>query len=804
MIRNYIKIAWRSSQQQPLQTGMSLGGLALAIAAFLLIMLWVQNEWRFDTYHPAADRIYLITNQYQSNSNQSIKAENSPYPLAAALSSQLPQVELVAQMARSFRNEIVLQVGQNYFIQEYVAYVDQHWFEMFRYQLVEGSWQSFLAHPFSLILTRSKARQLFGNSSGTGRRVRIGTTDYIVRAIVQDNPVNSSFQIDVLIPFSAKLQTPNQRAEASTWLYPSHKTFIRLAPSANPAKVTMDIARLYATNRTNNDLTPSLLPLTSLHFQTDISVTAFDHTNPTTTHTFTLLAILLLLAAGVNYINLAIAKTTLRTKELGVRKMIGANRYQLFKQLMTESVLMSVFAMALSVLLIQLSLPAFNTFTGKAFTFDFTAWPIAVLLLGTWLVTLFLISIYPALLLSAITPIELLRGTGLFQIRNTTLRKLLIISRFSITVIMIIGVIVVYRQVTFLQQQHNDYQRSQLLTIQVPDEHLPSTSFDQFQANRRQLFSRLADLKQRLLALPSIKHVVRMNQESIVNGGYTTAGGVDWDGRDSAFQPPYVSYGADVDLQAIMKFRLVQGRWFNKEIQTDQANTILNETAVKQFGISQPVVGKRFNNGVIIGVVKDFYYQRAHEPIGPVVIRANLPNAAALLIETQPGQAVTGLKQALALFKTTFPQSPLVYAFADDEFEQLYRQDQKALQFMGLFSALCILISCMGLLGLSALSTQQRTKEIGVRRVLGASMTSLVALLSQDFLRLILVSIGLAFPIAWYAMNYWLKHFAYKITIDWWIFALAGVLALAIALLTIGLQSLKVARMNPVKSLRTE
>ncbi|CCH52460.1 protein of unknown function DUF214 [Fibrisoma limi BUZ 3] len=804
MIRNYFKIAWRNSVNQKLHSTLSIGSLSVAITAALLIMMWVQNELRFDSYHPAADRIFLVTNQHQSGIAQNVIGENSPYPLAASMVQKLPQVELVTHMQRSFKNDVTLKVNDNYFVEEYTAYVDQNWFKMFHYDVLQGSWQSFLAHPYSLLLTQSKAKQLFGKVDVAGNHVRIDSTDYVVRAVVKDNPVNSSLQFNVLIPLSARLNTARRLQEANTWLYATHKTFVRLRPSADPTRTAQAVAALYKANRDEDDLTPALLPLQALHFQTNFDITAFEHTEARNVNIFTLLALALLVSACVNYVNLSIARTGIRSKEIGIRKIVGANRGQLFSQIMTESVLISLIAIVLSVLLANVCLPAFNTFTDKQFTLDLTEWHIWKLLLGTWVVTLLLISVYPALLLSSINPLNLFRGAGLFQVKNTSIRKGLITVQFSITVVMVIGVIVVYRQVVFMQQQHNAYNRSQLLTIQVPDEHPTISSFADRLAYDSLLESRLIALKQHLVAQAPIRHVVRMNEESVVNHGYTTSGGIDWDGRDPAFQPAYVDYGADMDLNEITKFKLIRGRWFDKTITSDKDNIVLNETAVRQFGLSEPVIGKRFNNGIVIGVVKDFYYQKVHERIGPVVIRANSPNRTSFLIESQPGQAITALNLTLTSFKTMFPKLPLFYSFMDEEFDKLYRKDQKSLQFMLLFSGLSILISCMGLLGMAALSTEQRQKEIGIRKVLGASVASVVALLSKDFLKLVLIAIVIASPIAWYAMNRWLQAFAYKVTIDWWIFALGGLLALLVALLTVSLQSAKAALTNPVKSLRSE
>ncbi|MPR34755.1 ABC transporter permease [Salmonirosea aquatica] len=808
MLANYLKIAWRNLRQQKLYSLINIGSLSVAISAALLIMMWVQNELRFDRDVPNAERIYLIRNEQRSNNDESWITLSSPYPLGKTIAQRFPEVEEMSQLTRSSGGMISLYVDDQAFTEDYVAYVGKQWFELLHYKFEFGSSTDFYQHPYSVILTESKAKKMFGRVDVMDRTIRMDSTDFIVRGVIKDNPLHSSFQFDILFPIASQLNSEERLKEADNWRYNTHYTIVQLHPDTNPKATAGKIDQLYAANRPKESwmgtMSATMLPLLDLHFTNNIARSVFPHGERSTVEIFAVLAFLLLAAACVNYVNLAIARTGMRSKEIGMRKIAGASRRQLFFQIIAECVLVSLLALGVAMVIVLTSLPSFNAFTEQNFLFNPLEPYTGALLLGCWLVMLLLISIYPALLISSINPLNMFQGIGFLQIKPSSFRQILTVGQFSMAVVMIVGTVIVYWQFTFMQQQHKGYTSSQLLTVQVPRERITISSFEESVAYGEKLKSRVQSLKKELQSQSSIRHVVRLNTETIINNGHFTSGGVDWDGRAPDFHPEYVDFGADEDLNKIMKFEFVEGRWFDPQISSDKENTVLNETAVKRFGLTPPVVGKRFDDGVVIGVVKDFYHQNMHEKIAPVVLRANAPNCSSFLIETQPGQVTNALGVILSSFEERFLGTPFKYAFMDQEFDQLYRQDKKALQFTLVFSGLSILISCVGLLGMVTLSTEQRTKEIGIRKVLGASVASIVALLSQDFMKLVLIAIVIASPIAWYAMRTWLSDFAYKIDIEWWYFALAGGLAVGIALLTVSFQSIKAALMNPVKSLRSE
>lgn len=718
--------------------------------------------------------------------------------MSDAITRQLPEAEMVTHAQRTQKNELALTVKGDVFTEEWGLYIDKNWFNVFHYKFIEGNPKAFFANPHSLIVTESKAKKLFGKTGIVGKTLGIDSIQYTVQAVIKDNPLNSSFQFDLLLPIQAKLNTKAGLDEANYWGNLGFKTFVKLRPGTDEAKTSNKINALYKSNKHHQyDLKASLLPLKSMHFENDLPRSAFTHGNIKTVKIISLLAILLLVTASINYVNLSVARAGLRSKEISIRKIAGANRKQLFLQMMAESIVTGFLALVLTIVLVKLCLPFFNVFTAQKFTFNLSETHLMMVLFGTLLTVIALTGIYPALLLSSFNPVSLFRGTGIFKVKVSVLRKALVVSQFTLAVIMIIGAIVVYQQFVFIQQQQTGYNRSQVFTIQVPLKKI-------FKIDRENWSGFLQPVKHDLLAQSKVKYLSQVDIESVVNNTFETAGGIDWDGMDPDVNPSYVDFNADADFNKIMNFKFAEGHWFDEKNISDQKNFILNQTAVKQFGLKEPVIGKRFKDGRIIGVVKDFFYKSMHEKTGAVVMRMQEPFIASFMIQTYPGKATSALHAAQKIWKNYFPDESFIYTFLDEEFDNLYRDDQRALSFTIVFCGLSILLSCIGLLGMAVLAAQQRTKEIGIRKVLGATVTNIAALLSYDFIKLVVIAFVIASPLAWFAMNKWLQDFAYRIHISWGVFVLAGIIALLIALITVSFQAIKAAMANPAKSLRTE
>jgi len=502
--------------------------------------------------------------------------------------------------------------------------------------------------------------------------------------------------------------------------------------------------------------------------------------------------VFLLLIACINFMNLATARSVKRAKEVGVRKVIGALRSVLAGQFMGEALLFTVLALVLAVTLVFFLLPAFNSLTGKYLALHFTDASFWLLLIGTTLVTGLLAGSYPAFFLSSLEPVKVLKGSLKFGSGARLFRQGLVVFQFVLSMLLIVGTIVVYRQVNFIQTENLGYDRENLIYIPVEGELATLTKFKTF--------------KDELLRMPGIQTVSSMNEAPFSIGNST--GGVSWTGKDPNVNIEVTQTAVGYDLLKTLKAKLVAGRDFSAEFSTDTSNYIINESLAVRTGYKDPVgqpITMWGKPGKIIGVMEDFHFQSLHTPIAPLILRLSTePSSQNFLIRTQPGQTKQAVASIESLWKQQNPKFPFSYHFTDDEYQKLYQSESVVGSLANYFAFLAIFISCLGLFGLSAFTAEQRTKEIGVRKVLGASVTNIIGLLSTDFLKLVLIAIVIASPLAWYTMNQWLQGFAYKLDITWWIFAVAGVLAIGIAILTVSFQSIKAALMNPVKSLRSE
>jgi len=795
------KHAFRSIASQRLNSFINIGSLAVAMTAVIIIVVWVQNELSFDSFHKDADRVYFVKNYDVLDKKETWVEENSFYPLAEAMQRTLPGVEMVTHIDRAYPGGLTFNINGNLYQPDHAVFVDSNWFSVFNYSFIAGNASSFYAHPNSIVLTESRAKALFGKTDAVSSSIKIDSVQYTVRAVIKDNPTNSSFQYDVILSPEKEIGTKEKLDDENRWYYRSWKTFVKLKPGINGAQLVGKINTIIKANNKNPDeIYVNLLPLKNLHMDNTFTSSSIKHGNSKTVTIFSVLALLLLLAAAINYVNLTVARTGVRLKEMSIRKINGATRLHLFMQMMAETVVTCVLALALTVLLAYLAFPFLKMFTETNFVFNPFSPRVILILAGTLVSIILLTGIYPALLLSSFSPVSLFRGMNVLGTTNSGFKKALVTAQFALAVFMINSAIVVYRQLTFIQTQDVAYNRSQVLNVQVP---YNAFDFSQKGAQEKQE-AVLTAVKQELLAKNQIQVVSRTDLPSLVNNNYTTAGGLSWDGMPEDFKPSYISFSTDADINNILHLKMAAGRWFDDNNTADKQNIVLNETAVKEFGLKEPVIGKRFNKGVIIGVVKDFFYKSLHEKIDAVVMKTGSARAGNFMIEAKPGKTKEVLAITEATWKKYFPGTIFSYTFTDEEFDKLYNNDQKALTFTMIFSSLSILICCMGLLGMTVFMAEQRRKEIGIRKVLGATVAGIVTLVSKDFLKLVLVSIVVASPVAWYAMNNWLQDYAYRINISVWVFVIAGVVAVVIAIATIAHQAVKAALANPVKSLRTE
>jgi ABC-type antimicrobial peptide transport system permease subunit len=538
-----------------------------------------------------------------------------------------------------------------------------------------------------------------------------------------------------------------------------------------------------------------------MHFENNLQSSALEHGNRNTVYVFSVLGILILLIACINYVNLTTAKASLRIKEVSIKKIVGAERRHLLLQFIGESALMSFLSLLISLVLIVTLLPLFNRLTGKNFQLDFASPSLWYITVGALAASILLTSIYPAIVLSSFKPIQIFRGQGFLQVRDSAFRKVLVVLQFTFSIALIIGVLVVTQQLNYIQKQDNGYARSQIMSISVSWKILDWN-------NVEKSAGLMKSMKQSMLSQSSIQQVAAISQNSIVNMKGLTSGSADWDGRDPEFRPSIAYFSVDDDFKKIVSLQILEGKWFGPGLKTDMNNVLLNETAVKELGIRQPVIGQRFtsNNdtGIIVGVVKDFHYRSMHDKIMPMVIKKREKYLSTFLIKTAPGQLTAAAAATKKVWEKFFPGEILTFNYLDEEFDKLYQSDRKASLLVSAFASIAVIISCLGLFGLAAFTAERRTKEIGIRKVLGAGVPGIVQLLSREFVLLVAIAFVLASPVAWYAMNAWLQDFAYRIHISWWIFAVAGITSIAIALVTVCFQAIKAALRNPVLALRSE
>lgn len=796
MFRNYFKTAWRNIIRNKTTTLINLFGLSVALVAFIFIALWVQNELNFDNYHNNAKDIYLA--QIKESSSERPFSITS-FPLADALKEN----HKVAYTARMAWWGGTLNVnGALFDLQKNGAAVDSDWFNIFHYDVVSGDINSFNRNPFSIIFTESKAKQLFGDKTPIDQVVKLDTTLYQVKAIVKDNPINSSLQFDMLVPMAGRMQS--RKSDINNWNNSSYRTFVKVVPNTDIITFTKSAtAQLQKASGNTGSLV--LEPLRELHFDTKSEDPAFRRGSRTSVIVFSVLALLLLVTASINYVNLTIAKANARSKEISIRKIVGSSRSQLFFQFLAESFLLCMMALFISLVIMQLALPFFNNLTESKFELSVDSAILWRVSLGTLIFITLLNGVFPALTMSLFKPLNYLQGHTILKFRNVLIRKGLVVFQFVTGIVFIIGTIVIYLQMHLAQTSAAQYNRAQVVSFRLPYQLLRKMDYDQ---QKIDLFTQT--FKNKLLQNSSIQNIALGS--SSIEGGMNSgsAGNWYWQGMDTSLNVMVARLFVTPEAKSIFNFQMKEGRWFNND-NSDRKNYVLNETAVMELGIRPSVIGQLFarnggDTGQIIGVIKDYNFSSLYNKIDPMVIANN--NGDELLneffVKITPGNIPKAMDAIAATWKDFIPDAPFSYEFMDEAFDNLYKDDLKISKLALWFSCISIIISALGLFGLAAFVAEQRTKEIGIRKVLGASVVQITSMLSKSFVKLVVIAIFIASPIAWWVMHKWLESFTYRINISWWVFVASGFAAIAIAFITVSFRTVKAAMTNPVKSLRTE
>ncbi|HEV7347738.1 ABC transporter permease [Telluribacter sp.] len=789
MIQNYFKIAWRNIVRNKTFSTINVLGLALGMASSLLIFLWIQDELNVDAYHANGPYLYNVMER-QMYDGRVEAGTGTPGLLADELKKEFPEVKHAAALSWEEQHTFAVKNKVN---KEKGRFAGADWFSMYSFPLLEGTAGSALTAPNGIAISRKMAEHFYGSpAAAIGQSIRIDSkADYQVTAVFENMPANSSEAYDYLLNWQDFLK---RNEWVKDWGNNAPQTRIQLHAEADVSQLE---ARLKPFLKKYNpelkagtfDIQLFLQPYQDAYLYSNFKHGFQDGGRIEYVRLFSIVAVFILLIACINFMNLATARSVKRAREVGVRKVVGAVRSLLVGQFIGEALLLTFLALTVALVVVWLLLPTFNNLTEKQILLQVTQSRFWLLLLGITLLTGLVAGSYPALFLSSLHPLRVLKGTVRFGSGARQFRQGLVVVQFMLSVLLIVGTLVVYRQMDYIQTKNLGYDRENLIYLSAEGE----------------LVGKYETFKQELLARPGIQSVTYMNGTPTERYGST--GNVQWPGKDPNASIEFMFSTVDYDFTKTLKVK-VTGRDFSKEFGQDSTNFLINETAARRIGYDDPL-GKPLTMwgkpGTIVGVIEDYHTGSLHQQIEPMIARLDPdPDRKNILVRTGPGQTKEALASLEALTRQLNPEFPFSYRFADEAYQHLYRTETVLGSLANYFAFLAIFISCLGLLGLSAFMAEQRTREIGVRKVLGASLGSVVVLLSRDFLKLVLVAIVLACPIAWYFMNQWLANYEYKIAIEWWMLAGAGLLAMGIALLTISFQSIKAALMNPVRSLRSE
>jgi predicted permease len=790
MIRNYIKVAVRNLLRQKGFSFINIFGLALGISCTALIGMWVNDELSYDRFHKDHDRLYRIT---ATLPELKVHAAVSPAPLAMAVKNEIPEVEEAVRIS-NFNRDLV-QVGDIKFEEKNIIYADSNFFRVFTFPFIKGDRDKALQNPEGIVITEAMALKYFGSIDVLDKTIRKNDkNDFTVTGVIANIPSNSHLRFDFVQPMRY-LARDNNDIKNNVWDNFNWYTYLKLNDKAlKSASLIADLEKkmqaIYKKNEPVVKCAFVLQPLTEVHLHSNFLADIPGHGNAQNVYIFTVVAVFILVVACLNFMNLATARAARRAKEVGLRKVVGAIRPHLMGQFLAESLVVAMLSLVLALLIIYLVLPYFNTLGGKDLSLDFTNIQIIFGLLGITVITGLFAGSYPALYLSGFVPATVLKGNFTGRGSGSLFRNTMVVIQFAVSISLIVGTAIVYRQLKYIQQLNLGYDKENLLYVRMTGD-----LWSKYDAFRTSLGSnRLTSQYSFISELPT------------TSSGATIS--VEWKGKDPNTQPLFYNSAIDENFEEVFKATLLEGHGYGENAQADSINIIVNETALKTMDIPlASAVGTRIKvwgtERTIIGVVKDFNFKPIQETIGPMFLNRNTWGGFAI-VRTLPGETENTIKALEQICKELNPSYPFEYSFVDQDIANLYQAEQRLGSLFNVFAVLAIVISCLGLYGLSAYLAERRTRELGIRKVLGASGFQLVYLLSATFTRPILIATAIAVPVAWYGMNQWLTRFAYHITIDWTIFAIAFLSALFIAWLTVSFESIKAARTNPVNSLRSE
>jgi putative ABC transport system permease protein len=807
MFRNYIKTAYRNLVKNKFYTSINIVGLAVGIATCLLILLYVSDELSFDRYNNNADQIFRVNNEIKFGDNL-LDLAVAPAMMGATMVKEMPQVKQYTRL--QWRGGLLIKKGNENLREDRIAWGDSTLFEVFTLPMISGDPKTALREPYSLVLTEKIAKKYFNSLDVVGKEMTINDSqNYKITAVIKDIPSQSHFNFDI---FVATAENPGSRDD--NWLSENWNTYILLKKNTDLNKLNSDMNKMMeryvgpelqsVTNvsfdqfkKNGGYVRASLTPLTDIHLHSNKTAELDGNGNIQFVYIFSAIGLFILLIACVNFMNLATARSFNRAKEVGVRKVLGSLRKNLIQQFLTESVLISFIALIFAVLIAWTLLPYFNQLSDKSIQVSTIFQPKMVISLVTLMLIVGLLAgSYPAFFLSAFQPIAVLKGKLAGGFKRSWLRNALVIFQFVITIILVIGTMVIFNQLNYIRAKDIGYNRNQILIIN----------------GTNALGDKAITFKNELSGIPGILNVTMTgflptNYDRNNNAFFTSPA------LDSKTAISMQIWSIDENYIPTLGMKLIDGRNFSQQYPTDSTGIIINEAAAK-FLNTKDLLNKKLYNITdfktkqlnefhVVGVIKNFNFSSLHDLITPLVLHLGKSNDA-ISVRVDASNITSVISGIKAKWKILAAGQPFDYGFMDEQFNKLYSGEQQVGKISITFSLLAIMIACLGLFGLVTYAAEQRTKEIGIRKVLGANVPSIVSMIVKDFLKLVIIASIIAFPLAWWGMNKWLQNFAYRVDIGWWIFLIAALFAVAVTLATISYQAIKAAVANPTKSLRSE
>ncbi len=806
MLTNYSKLAWRNIKRHKTSSGINIAGLAIGIAACLLILQYVSFELSYEDFQVRKDRVYRVEQDRYDNGKLSTQWAAGAFGVGNAFKDAIPNIEAYVKLVQP--GNIIAHVQNQPVKISKTFFASKDFFNIFTYPLIAGDKNTALKSVFTAALSETTAKKLYGTTDVIGKNLELNrNSNYIITAVFKDAPVNTQIRPDLLLSYESFLKFARgpQYDPETAWESDGCLTYVLLRPGANPKKVEAlfpPIADKFVgedMKKYNAAVIYNLQPLKDIHLYSHYMFEPGETGDGKTVYLLLGIAIFIIVIAWVNYINLATARAITRAREVGVRKAIGSQRRQLIIQFLSESAVLNGIALLLAILLVMAAIPGFNALAGQHLSFTLFAQPDFWLGLALLFVTgVFFSGLYPAFVLSGFNPIDVLKGKMSGTHQNSLLRKSLVVFQFAASLFLLIGTVTVYQQIQFMRRQSLGVNIDQTLIVTPPTVGVDST-----------FLPKMTALKEEIKRQSSVKSITVSTTIPGDPVGWN-AGGIKLIGQDDSKQKQYRVIGADYDYLKAYGLEMAAGRPFSKSFGTDDSSVVFNEKAVELIGFTKPeeALNKRifFWGGTytIVGVARNFHQQSLRQDFEPLILRCIPDVNGPVSIKVKAADAGAVITAVKAEWNKFFPGNTFEYFFLDEHFNEQYKADQRFGAVFSLFTCLAILVACMGLFGLASFTTLQRTKEIGIRKVLGASINSILQLLYREFTFLLAVAFLIAAPLGWLASSKWLQGYAFRIEVNWLYVVMPFFLLIAIAFVTVSFQSIRAAIANPAKSLRTE